>query len=150
MKCNLLATLLIALAATAFAGTKTLTNVDKQGLALQGYDPVGFFTENRPVKGDPKFQSTYNGGRYQFASAQNQALFNANPAKYEPQFGGFCAYGVSRGYTVPIKIEAFQILNGRLLMQYDFGAQKSFNKDQQTNLRKADENWPKLVEKQGQ
>lgn len=140
---------LVAIAVTAAMAEKNLVNLDKQGLALQGYDAVGFFTEKKPVKGDPKFQSTYKGGIYYFASAENKAAFDANPAKYEPQFGGYCAYGVSRGYTVPIKVEAFQIVNDRLLMQYDFGAQKDFNKDPQANLRKADENWPKLVEKQG-
>lgn len=140
---------IVVIAATAAFADKNLINLDKQGIALQGHDPVAFFTEKKPVKGDPKFQSTYKGGQYYFASAENKAAFDADPSKYEPQFGGFCAYGVSRGYTVPIKIEAFQIVNDRLLMQYDFGAQKSFNKDPQANLRKADENWPKLVEKQG-
>ena len=149
MRRILISVAILAIATTAALAEKNLINVDKQRLALQGYDPVGFFTEKRPVKGDPKFQSTYKGGQYYFASAENKAAFDANPAKYEPQFGGFCAYGVSKGYTVPIKIEAFQIVNDRLLMQYDFGAQKSFNKDPQANLRKADENWPKLVEKQG-
>lgn len=149
MKRILAAVAVLAIATTVAFADKNLVNLDKQGLALQGYDAVGFFTEKKPVKGDPKFQSTYKGGRYYFASAENKAAFDADPAKYEPQFGGYCAYGVSRGYTVPIKIEAFQIVNDRLLMQYDFGAQKAFNKDPQTNLRKADENWPKLVEKQG-
>ena len=149
MKRILVTVVVLAIAASAAFADKNLVNLDKQGLALQGYDPVGFFIDNKPVRGDPKFQSTYKGARYQFASEANKAAFDANPAKYEPQFGGFCAYGVSKGYTVPIKIEAFQIVNDRLLMQYDFGAQKSFNKDPQANLRKADDNWPKLVEKQG-
>lgn len=149
MKRLFITVVVIAFAVTAAVAEKNLVNLDKQGLALQGYDAVGFFTEKKPVKGDPKFQSTYRGGIYYFASAENKAAFDANPAKYEPQFGGYCAYGVSRGYTVPIKIEAFQIVNDRLLMQYDLGVQKQFNKDPQANLRKADENWPKLVEKQG-
>lgn len=133
----------------AVGAGKTLVNVDKTGLALKGYDPVAYFTENRPVEGNPQFVSTYNGARYQFASAANKNTFDADPAKYEPQFGGFCAYGVSKGYTVPIKVEAFGILNGRLLLQYDLGAREEFNRDPQGNLQKADGNWPKLVEKQG-
>lgn len=140
---------LAILSTFAFGAGKTLVNVDKTGLALQGYDPVAYFTENRPVKGDPQFVSSYNGARYQFASAANKSAFDANPAKYEPQFGGFCAYGVSKGYTVPIKVDAFQIMNDRLLLQYDLGAREAFNKDPQGNLQKADGNWPKLVEKQG-
>ena len=66
------------------------------------------------------------------------------PAQYEPQFGGYCAYGASRGKTVPVKIEAWQIVNGRLLMQYDLDVKNEFNKDPQGTLKKADENWPGL------
>jgi len=133
----------------AFAQTKSLLNLDKQGVAIQGYDPVAFFTQNHPVKGRPEFESKYNGARYLFASAEDKATFDANPAKYEPQFGGFCAFAVSRGHTAPVKIEAFQIVNGRLLMQYDLGVRKDFNKDTQANLQKADANWPGLVKKDG-
>ena len=133
----------------AFGQSKSLLNLDKSGVALQGYDPVAFFTQNRPVKGNPQFESKYADARYFFSSAEDKAIFDANPAKYEPQFGGFCAYGVSRGHTVPIKIEAFQIVNGRLLMQYDLDVKNDFNKDPQGNLQKADQNWPRLVEKQG-
>lgn len=133
----------------AFAQTKTLLNLDKNGIAIRGYDPVAFFTQNQPVKGRPEFESKYNGARYLFASAEDKAMFDANPAKYEPQFGGFCAYGASQGHTAPIKIEAWQVVNGRLLMQYDLGVKKDFNKDQQGNLQKADRNWPGVVAKEG-
>jgi YHS domain-containing protein len=143
--------LLLALitAIPTFAQTKTLVNVDRSGLALRGYDPVAFFTQSRPLKGLAQFESTYNGARYLFVSAEDKALFDANPAKYEPQFGRFCAYGASKGRTAPIKIEAWQIVNGRLLMQYDLGVKKEFNKDQQGNLQKADKNWPGIVSKEG-
>jgi YHS domain-containing protein len=142
--------LIVILAGTgAFAQTKTLLNLDKTGLAIQGYDPVAFFTQGKPVKGQPQFESRYNGARYLFASAEDKATFDANPAKYEPQFGGFCAYGASEGHAAPVKIEAFQIVNGRLLMQYDLDVKKEFNKDQQGNLKKADQNWPGVVEKKG-
>jgi len=129
--------------------TKTLQNLDKNGLAIQGYDPVAFFTQNKPVKGDAKFQSSYKGATYYFASAEDKAAFDAAPAKYEPQFGGFCAYGVSRGKTVPVKVEAFQIVNGRLLLQYDLDIRDKFNQDQAGNLAKAGQNWPGIVEQKG-
>lgn len=132
-----------------FGQSKTLLNLDKNGIAIKGYDPVAFFTQNQPVKGRPEFESKYKGARYLFASAEDKAMFDANPAKYEPQFGGFCAYGASQGHTAPIKIEAWQIVNGRLLMQYDLGVKKDFNKDQQGNLQKADKNWPDIVAKKG-
>ncbi len=128
---------------------KTLQNLDKDGVAIQGYDPVAFFTQGKPVKGVPEFQSSYKGAKYYFASAQDKSSFDGEPAKYEPQFGGFCAYGVSRGHTAPIKIEAFQIVNGRLLMQYDLDVKNDFNKDQAGNLAKADHNWPSIVSKKG-
>jgi YHS domain-containing protein len=128
---------------------KTLQNLDKNGVAIQGYDPVAFFTQNKPVKGSAQFQSNYKGATYYFASTEDKATFDAAPAKYEPQFGGFCAYGVSAGHLAPVKIEAFQIVNGRLLMQYDLDVKGTFNKDQAGNLQKADKNWPGLVEKKG-
>ena len=149
MKTLAILTLVALLAGVAVAGSKTLVNVDKGGTGLQGYDPVAYFTDHRPVKGNPQFSSTYNGVRYNFASAEHEALFDATPAKYEPQFGGFCAYGVSRGHTVPVQVEAFSIVNGRLLLQYDLKVRDQFNEDPQGNLKSADEKWPQLVEKQG-
>ena len=139
--------LFVALSGTALA--KELKNLDKNGVAIQGYDPVAFFTDNRPVKGSSQFQSEYQGAKYYFASAEHKAAFDKTPTGYEPQFGGFCAYGASQGHPAPIKIEAWQIVNGRLLMQYDLGIKDKFNKDQQGNLHKADQNWPGIVEKYG-
>lgn len=143
--------LFICLLATvaAFPQTKTLENLDKQGVAIQGYDPVAFFTQGKPVKGQTQYKSTYNGAKYLFQSAEDKAAFDANPAKYEPQFGGFCAYAVSEGHTAPVKVEAFMIVNGRLLMQYDLDVKKTFEKDPQGRLAKADRNWPGIVEKKG-
>jgi YHS domain-containing protein len=131
------------------AQNKTLINLDKNGIAIQGYDPVAFFTQGRPVKGQAQFESKFKGARYLFASAENKAAFDGNPAKYEPQFGGFCAYAASEGHTAPIKVDAFMIVNERLLMQYDLDVKKIFEKDPQGRLAKADKNWPGLVEKYG-
>jgi YHS domain-containing protein len=140
---------LLALAAlSAVASGKELLNLDN-GVAIQGYDPVAFFTDHRPVKGDARFQSQYHGANYYFASAEHRAAFDKEPAKYEPQFGGFCAYGASRGKTVPVKIETWEIVNGRLLLQYDLDVKSKFDNDPQGTLKKADENWPGLVDKYG-
>ena len=141
------AALFVALSGIGFA--KELKNLDKNGVAIQSYDPVAFFTDNRPVKGSSQFQSEYRGAKYYFATAEHKAAFDNDPAKYEPQFGGYCAYGASQGHPAPIKIEAWQIVNGRLLMQYDLGIKDKFNKDRQGNLHKADQNWPGIVEKYG-
>ncbi len=119
----------MALALPALAQTKTLLNLDSSGVAIQGYDPVAFFTDSKPVKGDPKFVSKRDGAIYFFASKEHKELFNADPAKYEPVFGGYCAYGVSRDRLVEIDVDAFQIVNGRLLLQYSKGVRDDFNKD---------------------
>ena len=145
----LLVGLLLFVGTPLFAGTKSLLNVDKSGLAIQGYDPVAFFTEIKPVKGKPEFKSAYQGATYLFASAENKMRFDKEPAKYEPAFGGFCAYGVSRNKLVEIDPEAFQIVDGHLLLQYNKGVRNDFNKDTQGNLAKANGNWPMLLEKKG-
>lgn len=149
MKKALLMLICLLCSSAAFAQTKSLQNLDKQGVAIQGYDPVAFFTQGKPVKGQSQFESAYKGANYLFASAEDKATFDSNPSKYEPQFGGFCAYAVSEGHTAPVKIEAFMIVNGRLLMQYDLDVKKTFEKDPQGRLGKADKNWPDIVEKQG-
>lgn len=131
------------------AGEKALINVDADGLALQGYDVVAFFTVGAPVPGKAEFSTTHRGARYQFHSARNLELFRADPGKYEPQFGGYCAFGVGRGALVPVRIEAWQIVDGRLLLQKNRDIRDEFNRDPAGNLRKADERWPKLVEKKG-
>jgi YHS domain-containing protein len=140
----------IGLALPGFAqNEKPLVNLDKHGLALQGYDPVAFFTDQKPVKGTADLQSAYHGGTYWFASAEHKALFDANPQKYEPAFGGYCAYGVSKGHLATIDVNAFQIVDNRLLMQHSDGARDGFNQDQKGNLAKADATWPKLIGKSG-
>jgi YHS domain-containing protein len=132
-----------------WAENKSLLNLDKNNLAIQGYDPVAFFTENKPVKGSSEFKYIYEGALYLFASAENEKLFEKEPSKYQPAFGGFCAYGVSRNKLVEIDPEAFQIVDGHLLLQYSKGVRNDFNKDVQGNLAKAKQNWPTLVEKKG-
>jgi YHS domain-containing protein len=149
MKRFLLVMVATALASPAFSQTKSLLNLDKSGLAIQGYDPVAFFTDNKSVKGKPEFHSTLAGATYRFASRKHKELFDKNPAKYEPSFGGYCAYGVSRNKLVEIDVEAFQIVDGKLLLQYSKGVRNDFNKDTKGNLNKAEANWPGLVEKMG-
>jgi YHS domain-containing protein len=122
-------------------------NLEKSGRALQGYDPVAFFTEGKPVKGDPNISSKVNGATYYFAKAEHKTAFDKNPAKYEPQFGGYCAYGVSKGDLVKIEVDAFQIVGGRLLLQYNKGIRDKFNKDTGGNLKTADANWPTVSKK---
>lgn len=136
-------------AATALAAEKSLLNLDKEGIALQGYDPVAFFVVKAPLKGKPEFTSEFHGAKYRFHSARNKDAFDKDPARYEPQFGGYCAFGVSKGKLVEIDVNAFQVVDGRLLLQYSPSVRDQFNQDVAGNLKKAETNWPKLVEKKG-
>ncbi len=129
---------------------KVLVNVDENGVALQGgYDPVAFFTEKKPVKGDPAHRLAYKGATYHFASAANKAAFEKNPAAYEPQFGGYCAYAASINKVSPIDVKYFEIVNGRLILQHNQKAWDLWHQDSAGNLPKADNNWPELVQRHG-
>jgi len=146
---NRFLTPLLFLAATSLLPAKTLVNVDRHGLGIKGYDPVAYFTDAKAIQGNSSITSTADGVTYYFATPEHKATFDTNPAKYEPQFGGYCAYGLSRGSLVEIDPAAFQIVNGRLLLQYSKGIMEKFNKDAAVNLGKADQNWPLLEEKKG-
>ncbi len=126
-----------------------LVNVNEQGVILDGYDAVAFFTDNKPVKGDAKYQFTYETAVYYFVSQEHLDLFKANPAKYKPQFGGFCAYAVSLGRTAPIDVNTFSILDGRLVIQHNARAVAGWNKDVEGNLKLADKYWPLVVKNGG-
>ncbi len=133
----------------ALAQDKVLVNQNRQGIAVKGYDPVAFFTKNKPVKGNSAYSSQYQGATYYFASAEHKATFDQEPAKFAPQFGGFCAWAVSQGYTAPISVDAFRIVDGRLLLQYNKRIRSQFERDTQGNLARADTNWPTLVAQKG-
>jgi hypothetical protein len=128
---------------------KSVVNTDEAGLALQGYDPVAFFTQAKPVKGDPAITAVHRRATYRFASAEHKRLFEADPAKYEPQFGGYCGYGASQDKLAPIQVEYFQVLDGRLVLQHNRKAWDLWNQDVAGNLKRADANWPGLVARHG-
>jgi YHS domain-containing protein len=109
--------------------------------AIDGYDAVAYFTDAKPVKGQKQFALKYKDALWYFASAEHQALFKANPQKYAPQFGGFCAYGVSRGYKVKIEPEAWEIFEGKLYLNYDLDIQQKWKKDKAGYVKKANANW---------
>jgi YHS domain-containing protein len=113
-------------------------------LAIQGYDPVAYFTDSKPVKGDSKFSYTWRGARWQFATAKHRDLFTENPEQYAPQYGGYCAYGVSENHTVDIDPEAWRIIDGKLYLNYSKDVQQKFLKEPATRIKRADQNWPDL------
>ncbi len=130
--------------ARAGAPPRQLLNVDDQGVALAGYDPVAYFTVGRPTPGDPDLARQYQGATYRFASKENKDLFEADPAKYVPAFGGFCGYAASINKVSPVDPNYWQLVDGRLVLQHTPKAFELFNKDVPTNYAKANRNWPGL------
>ena len=137
----------VAVPALADHGGKHLVNVNKDGVLVDGYDVVAYFTDGKPMMGRAELASRHDGATYWFASADHKALFDAEPAKYAPQFGGFCAYAVSRKGLRPIDPAVFHFVDGRLFLQHTKKAYDLFERDETGNTKKADANWPKLVEK---
>lgn len=136
----------VLFATTALAGE--LVNVaGASGIALGGYDPVAFFTDGKPTHGDPGVTSTYKGATYHFASKAHKTQFEANPEKYVPQFGGYCAYGAALGALFPVDISTWQVRNGKLYLNLNPAIAAEFNKDPAGHIAKAEKNWPGLVKK---
>ncbi len=116
-----------------------------EGVAIRGYDPVAYFTEGEPREGKPEFSTEYKGAKWQFASSENKALFESDPDKYEPAYGGFCAYGVAQNYLVKIEPDAWAIRNGRLYLNYDRNVQSQWAEKPDEYIQQADEKWPELI-----
>ena len=128
------------------SGPATKVNVDSQGVILTGYDVVAYFKQGKPVKGNPAFESTYQGATYLFASSVDKADFDKDPAKYAPRYGAFCSYGVTMGVLDDLKgPDAFAIYKGRLYLCGNQGALKEFKTDIDSNIVKADTNWRLLA-----
>jgi YHS domain-containing protein len=136
------------LAPSAFAGE--LVNVSGASkVAVSGYDPVAFFTEAKAVNGSPFISAEYQDATYFFASEEHKTLFAENPAKYAPQFGGYCAYGVSLGKLFPVDINTWQVRDDKLYLNLNADVLKKFNADLSGNVAKAEQHWPRLVKKHG-
>ena len=134
------------LASSAFAGE--LVNISGASkIAVSGYDPVAFFTEAKPVNGSPFITAEYQDATYFFASEEHKKLFAENPTKYAPQFGGYCAYGVSLGKLFPVDINTWQVRDGKLYLNLNADVLKKFNADLSGNVAKAQKHWPELVKK---
>jgi YHS domain-containing protein len=138
--------LAVPLLAFAF-GALARNNVDSSGLALQGHDPVAYFTEGRPVPGRPELTATHEGATYRFASAANRDAFAAAPGKYAPQYGGYCAYGMASGYKAPVEPDAWTIVEGKLYLNYNRSVRSRWSSDIPGHVRKADANWQSVRSK---
>ena len=136
---------LILFSASAYAVDPTYTALFSNK-AIKGYDTVAYFTENKPVKGSEDFSFEYKGAQWLFSSAENKALFEANPEKYAPQYGGYCAYAVAQNSTASIKPELFTIHNGKLYLNYNSSINDKWNADIDSYIEAADKNWPNIVD----
>ena len=143
-------TLTLSTAATAQDATalrKKNFNLEK-GVAIKGYDPVAYFTENKAVKGSKDLAVAYDGAVYYFSSETNKQAFKINPSKYEPQYGGWCAYAMGHdGSKVEVDPETFKIIDNKLYLFYNKyfnNTLKTWNKDEGNLKKQADANWQKI------
>lgn len=117
-------------------------------VAILGYDPVGYFTQGKAIKGKKDVSASYQGVTYRFGTAENKEMFLKNPSKYEPQYGGWCAYAMgSAGEKVEINPETFKIIDGKLYLFYNAyfnNTLKSWNKDEVNLKNQANSNWKKI------
>ncbi|MEQ8424699.1 MAG: YHS domain-containing (seleno)protein [Cyclobacteriaceae bacterium] len=153
LKISLLALAVALLTAPALQAQQTASRVNnyniKKSLALEGYDPVSYFS-NKPVEGKSELKYEYNGVIYQFANQANLSKFKANPQKFEPAYGGWCAYAMgATGEKVKVDPETFKVVDGALYLFYNFWGNNTltdWNKDEKVLKSKADQNWKKIVQ----
>jgi YHS domain-containing protein len=117
----------------------------ESGIALGGTDPVAYFTDGLPTQGTAAHSHDWNGAEWRFASEANRAAFAADPARYAPQYGGYCAWAVAEGYTAPTDPDAWKIVEDKLYLNFSRGVQRRWQRDIPGNITRADANWPKVL-----
>lgn len=129
--------LTLSMASIASANEIYSTN----GVAINGYDAVAYFTDHKPVKGSDKFTTSYKGATFYFASAAHRDTFAGNPDHYAPQFGGYCAYGTAEGHKAPTEPQAFTVVDDKLYLNYNDNVQQTWRADIGGYIKKANANW---------
>jgi YHS domain-containing protein len=142
MKQQIFAAVLALMSFVVQAGVETAT--DKNDVILAGHDVVAYFTENKPVLGEARFTAQHEGAVYRFSSAGNRDLFRADPVKYAPAYGGYCAFGASLGKKFQIDGKAFEIVEGRLYVNKNLEVYKTWRKDIPGNIVAAEGAWTKI------
>jgi YHS domain-containing protein len=146
----------VAVSAIALAAATPLTAVAAQDpvytgtlsdLAVSGYDPVAYFADGKPVEGSGDHAHEWQGATWRFASPAHLDQFKADPARYAPQFGGYCAWAVSQGYTASADPQAWKIVAGKLYLNYNLDMKETWEQDVPGNISKAEGNWPAVLEK---
>lgn len=125
---------------------KGLLNLDQRRLAVRGYDVVSYFEAGEAQLGDRAHQVRWRGGLFRFTSASHAAMFRADPTRYAPRFGGYCAWAVSQGYVADADPLQWAIIEGRLYLNYDAKISARFAADAEQLIEKAGANWPRVVE----
>jgi YHS domain-containing protein len=141
-KTILLTTFFVVSAASLFAQKSEVFKPSNQ--AIRGYDPVAYFTAGKPVKGDQNFALHWKDADWYFVSRENLNAFAKNPEKYAPQYGGYCAYGMSEGHKASTDPNAWTIVDGKLYLNYSLQVKEQWKKDQKERINQADKNWPQV------
>jgi hypothetical protein len=135
----------LAVGGQAFAGgTEVPFSVDNDRVAIQGYDTVAYFTDEKPIKGKPEYEFEWLGTKWRFATAEHRDLFASKPDAYAPRFGGFCAMGMTTGGMYPPDPEAWAVVDGKLYLNSDKATRTVWQKDTTGNTQKAEEQWKVL------
>lgn len=132
---------------TLSINAQTSAVFEQSGKAIRGYDPVAYFSEGKPVVGKKEFVYPWNNSNWYFSTKQNLDSFKTNPDKYAPQYGGYCAYGLSEGHKAPTLPEAWTIENGKLYLNYNLKTREAWGKNRAERIEKADKNWPEIKDK---
>jgi YHS domain-containing protein len=135
--------LLVAVVATPAFGS----DVTHSTPGISGYDPVSYFTKGTPQRGSGYHVADYQGVTYAFTSEEHKDMFNANPSKYAPAYGGWCAYGVAVGKKFVADPKVWKIVNGKLYVNLDRDIQAKWNKDIPGHIKTANENWKEIRDK---
>jgi hypothetical protein len=137
----------LAIVLIALGSSRPAVNKDGQGLAIKGYDVVAYAAVGAATKGNPRIQYRYNDATWQFASIDHRDRFVKTPQKYVPQFGGYCSWAVSRGYTADVDPESWKIVGGKLYLLYSKSVQRRWEQDIPGNIARAQANWPSVLDK---
>ncbi len=132
--------------APAKAGENSIYTGFLSNLAVNGYDPVAYFKEGRPVEGSADYTLDYKGAEWRFASSENREAFRQKPEQYAPQYGGYCAWAVAQGSTAKGDPLNWRIINDKLYLNYNAEIQTRWERDASRNIRSADQNWPRVIE----
>ena len=131
----------LTIATTAFAGDQY---IDDTGFAVSGYDVVAYFTVGEPTRGSEDLEYVWRDVRWRFSSVEHKIAFEADPTKYAPRYGGYCAGGMALGRRAPIDPEAFVIVDGKLYLNFNKSTAEDFRATTEESIAKADDNWERM------